>query len=294
MPADRSAIPALSHPKGVGEDPLTHYTRVYLLFLQGLFAQFQSGQGCFYWSSDVNDTEISILDQAPIPRDRLEQRPALITMRGPAQFANLTLDQLRDINMMTGERSHTDLISCTMSINCLAKNGLEAQRIAWIVMRHIRIFKRLLQRNGGFHLVGQMVSIGPESPPGAMVEPDPDPSVVMVTVHSPFFFQWNEIIRPTNASLVNSISAHMTTNLMSADATGAGAIRPAGSVAEGIKSDGTVEGSEDVGAYGVNAGLGAVRSKIPTIRGNPINGVSVSIDGSQPAPAGSIQITVKV
>lgn len=282
MPADRSAIPALTHPKGLGEDPLTHFTRVYLLFLQGLFTQFPPASGCFHWSDSQDDTEIAITDQAPIPRDRIEQRPAIVTMRGPAQFANLTLDQLKTLDFKTGTREHTDLVACTMSINCISKNGIEAQRIAWIVMRHIRIFKRLLQREGGFHRIGEQVSVGPESPPGALVNPEPDPSTVMVTVHSPFFFQWNETITPTNAQVVNEIQAHITANLPSVESISSGAVRP------------TAGALEQHGPAIQIMGQGCVRSKVPTIRGRSLSGTSVPIDGSTPEPTGSIEATVKV
>lgn len=281
MSADRSAIPALPHSKGLGEDPLTHFTRVYLLFLQGLFNQFPPLRGCFHWSNSDDDTEIAITDQAPIPRDRIEQRPAIVTMRGPAQFTNLTLDQLKEMDFKTGQRKHTDLMACTMSINCIAKNGIEAQRLGWIVMRHIRVFKRLLQRQGGFHRVGEELSVGPESPPGAMVT-EPDPSTVMVTVHSPFFFQWNEIITPTNAQVVNDIQAHITANLPPPEAISAGAIRA---------TEGAVE---QHGSAIQIMGQGCVKSKIPTIRGVSLNGTSVPIDGSTPEPTGSISLTVKV
>jgi len=284
MPADRSAIPALPHTQGLGEDPLQHFTKVYLMFLQGLFNQFEPGKGCFYWSDDQDSTEIMITDQAPIPRDRIEERPALITMRGPAQFANLALDQLREIDMKTGEREHTDLVACTMTLNCIAKNGLEAQRLAWIVMRHIRTFKRLLQRNR-MHRVGEQLSVGPESPPGALVNPEPDLEMVNVVVHSPFFFQWTERVRPINSPIVNNIEAHITANLPPVDSISAGALHVTGSVAEAVAGDGT---------YGVNAGAGRVRSKVPSIRGVPLNGTSVPIDGSEPQPTGSISTTVKV
>jgi hypothetical protein len=257
MASERSIAPGTPHPQGLGEDPLLYFTQVYLLFLQGLFKQFPSGS--YHWSDSEEDTEIMITDQAPIPRDRIEQRPALVTMRGPAQFANMTLDQLRGVNAQTGARDHTDLIPCTMSINCIAKQGLEAQRIGWIVMRHIRVFKRLLQRNN-MHKVGDEVSISAESPPGALVSPESDSETVNVVVASPFFFQWNERITPTDSPLVASIEAHLTTNLISQEAT---LTRP----------------------FERNI------FPRPTIRGIPLSGTERRIDGVE--PVGTVSATVK-
>lgn len=201
----------LVEPQGRGEDPLYHFTRIYLLFLQGLFSQFPSGS--YKWSDDEKLSEIAITDQAPIPKDRIEQRPHIVTMRGPAQFANLTLDQMRTVDPKTGMKERTDLVACTMTLNCIAKLGPEAQRIAWVVMSNLRRFKEVIQRTGGLHKIGDEVSIGPESPPGAMAAPEADSEFVMLTVHSPFFFQWTDRVTPLNAVRLRNIEAHIVAGL---------------------------------------------------------------------------------
>ncbi len=206
----------LVEPHGRGEEPLYHFTRVYLLFLQGLFEQFPDGS--YKWSDDQKLSQIAITDQAPIPRERVEQTPTIITMRGPAQFANLTLDQMRQVDSKTGSKERTDLVACTMSLNCIAKQGVEAQRIAWIVMRHLRTFKVLLQR-AGIHKVGDELSMGPESPPGSLVAGDGgDAEAVLVTVQSPFFFQWTELVTPLDAPQVASIEARLLSAVLPAAA----------------------------------------------------------------------------
>ena len=245
MASDRSVHTGIRHPDGRAEDPLFHFTRVYLLFLQGLFKQFPSG--CYKWAEHEDDSEIAITDQAPIPRARIEQRPGIVTMRGPAQYANISLDNMRNVDRKTGMKERTDLVACTMTINCIAKEGIEAQRIAWIVMRHLRSFKTLIQRSG-IHKVGDNVSVGPETPAGALVQPEPDTELVNVVVQSPFFFQWTERVTPTDAPLVQSIEAHMS----------AGTLPPA--------------------AVTTNAWVEEVQSKRPTIHGRPLSGVSVPID----------------
>jgi hypothetical protein len=211
MVADRSTLVGVPHPQGLGEDPFLYFTRVYLSFLQGLFKQFPTGS--YRWSPSPDDSEIMITDQAPIPRDRIDQRPAIVTMRGQAQFASMTLNQMQTVDARTGMRRHTDLVPCTMTLNCIAREGLEAQRIAWIVMRHIRTFRPTLQRMGGMHEVGDKMSMAPETPVGSLVSPEPSPEMVNVAVFSPFFFKWTEEVTPTDSPLVQGIEAHMTANL---------------------------------------------------------------------------------
>jgi hypothetical protein len=192
-------------PFGLGEEPLFYFTRVFLIFLQGLFEQFPTGS--YKWSIDEKITEIEITDQVPIPRTRIEQKPQIVTMRGPAQFGNLTLDQMREVDPKTGAKVRTDLVACTMTLNCIARNGLEAQRLAWIVARHIRTFKRSLQAIGKMHKVGDELAVGPESPPGSFVEGEVDPEWSLVTVQAPFFFQWTEKDTSLNSPLLRAIEA---------------------------------------------------------------------------------------
>lgn len=205
----------LVEPQGLGEEPLYYCTRVFLLFLQGLFEQFP--EGSFRFSDDERVSEIEITDQVPIPRNRVEQKPQIVTMRGPAQFANLALDQMRNIDTRTGAKERTDLVSCTMSINVIAKNGVEAQRIAWIIMKHIRTFKTSIQRKG-LHKVGDEISMSPESPPGAYVA-ESAPEFVLITVFVPFFFQWTEKSTPLDVPVLSHIETRLRSALLPAAAT---------------------------------------------------------------------------
>jgi hypothetical protein len=257
MPNDQ-VMSGLVEPQGRGEEPLYHFTRIYLLFLQGLFKQFP--EGSYRWSDDEKLSEICITDQVPIPRDRIEQRPAIVAMRGPAQFGNTSLDQMRTVDAHTGMKERTDLVACTMSLNCIAKMGPEVQRIAWIIMSRIRGHKELLQRYGGFHKIGDDISMTPETPPGAMMQGEGDPEFVMVTVHSPFFFQWTERVTPADAIKVREIEAHIQSAMLP----------PAG-----VTTEGHVELS--------------LALSPPTIRGRVIN--PPAIQGH--LRAGVIQQTVK-
>jgi hypothetical protein len=192
---------------------------VYLIFTQGLFGQMPSGS--WKWSDDEKLSEITITDQAPFPKDRLEQRPAIITMRGQAQFANMSLDNMRTVDWMTGAKERTDLVSCTMSLVCVAKLDAEAQKIAWLLMRHLRTFKSMLQKYGRMHKIGDEISVSPVSPPvGAVISGEGDEEFTMCSVQSPFFFQWTERTTPTDAAMAREIDAHLSAALAPPDTTG--------------------------------------------------------------------------
>lgn len=206
----------LVEPQGLGEEPLYYFTRVFLLFIQGLFEQFEDGS--YRWNEDEKLSQISITADVPIPRENVDKIPSIVVMRGPANFANLSLDQMREVNLRTGEKVRSDLVSATMSLNCLAKNDVEAQRIAWIVARHLRTFKTTLQRCG-MHKVGDELQVGPISPPGSLVSGEAEPELFLVTVFAPFHFMWKETVTPLNAKLLRGVETRLQSALLPQAAT---------------------------------------------------------------------------
>lgn len=227
-------------PQGPGEDPLLHYTKVFARFLQAVFATFEKGD--YRWTLDPNTTDIVITDQATIAREVVEKRPAIILTRGPASFGNLAMDQLAgpgplskppsadmkypNMDWASGTRRYTDLVACTMTYNCLAKEGLEAQRIAWICMMATRRLKRALM-NQGMHRVGEEVQVGAETGPGAIVSPESDNEIVLIPVTVPFYFQDFWAISPADKKLLKHIDLALTSEI-NAPAPGAVVIREPG------------------------------------------------------------------
>jgi len=196
-------------PQGVSEDPLTHYTRVFTRFLQLVFASFEKGE--YQWSEDENHSDIIIQDQGTVNREAVERRPAIIVARGPVSFANIGLDQFKKFDFSEGKRTHTDLMGGNISYNCLAKEGLEAQKIAWVSAYATRALKRSLMR-AGVHRVGEEIQIGAESPPGSIVQPDTE-EVTMVSVNVPFHAQQTWSVEPIDKILLKGIDIAINSKL---------------------------------------------------------------------------------
>ncbi len=207
-------------PQGAGEDPLTHWTRIFTRFLQVLFGTFDKGS--YKWEDDAQLSDIIIQGEGTVDREVVEKRPAIIIARGPAAFGNVSLDQFKAFDYYTGRRSHTDLISAVMTYNVLAPEGLEAQRIAWISAYATRAFKRTLMHLG-LHRVGEELSIGAESPPGALVPGNPT-EIILVPVSVPFYFQNSWSVEPQDKVLLNAISVNVKSEVAS-PAPGATVIR---------------------------------------------------------------------
>ena len=201
-----------------GDDPLAYYTRVFARFLQLCFGVFDKGS--YRWDPDDANSDIIINDQGTIKKEVVQKRPAITLSRGPMASGNIALDQLAGpllvsknaegqkeytptLNQFTGSSRRTDLHSATMTYNCLSREGMEAQHIAWLAFKATRTLKRSLMKVG-IHRVGEDVQIGSESSPGSIVQPDSN-EIIMVSVSVPFYYQDTWTVEPFDKLLLNNI-----------------------------------------------------------------------------------------
>ncbi len=184
-------------------DPLYHANRVIIGFLQGLFKELPEGR--YSWSPDPEQTEILITDAAPITSEVLTARPCLVTVRGQAQYGNIHMNSLDYADPKTMTRSFRDVVSSSITINCISKNGVEASRLAWFVGSYIKALRHLLHREGPFVRIGHDVMVMGEMPPGSLLRDPSDVGAVSVPVIVQFVIahRW-EVREP--ALIANEIS----------------------------------------------------------------------------------------
>lgn len=207
--SDVKVTTGLPQPQAVGEDPLFQYTKLFVRFLQVVFATFE--KGAYRWSEDMETTDVVISDQGMLRREVVDKRPLIVCMRGAASWLNVSMDQFLDYDLESGKRSHTDLISCSMTYNCLAREGLEAQRIAWIAAYATRTLKRHLLR-AGLHRVGENVDMGAETDAGNIL-PDSGKDFYLVQVSVPFFFQDSYSVAPVDKLLLKDLHLTLTSEV---------------------------------------------------------------------------------
>lgn len=195
-------------PQGYGEDPLAHYTNVFIRFLQILFEDFDPGN--YKWLPDENASEIIITDQSPIAREAVEKVPHIVVMRGPMQQGNIVLNDFKGYDSHSGRRDYTDLISATMTFNCLSKVGREAQRLASITRMMVQRLKRDLLRGGNIHHIGP-ISMGSESGPGSLVSGGTgDAGIIVVQTTVPFYYQDFWSVEPADKLLLKGVDVRVT------------------------------------------------------------------------------------
>lgn len=190
-----------------GEDPLTHVTRLCLVFLQQVFKSAPDGH--YRWDEDEDLTQIIIQDEAPIDAEVVNKRPAIVSVLSGIQWAGIGLDQIRDLDLRTGARVHTDMISGNITFNCLSRVKAVARQLGWLVGRHFWILRRTLLL-AGLHDIGQRIMTGAVSPPGAVISGDAK-EIRMVSTTVPFHFQWTERISETNLHVLREVTAVLNT-----------------------------------------------------------------------------------
>jgi hypothetical protein len=173
--------------EGLAYDPYTHLTRVFVYFLQNLYRTAPRGTG-FHWSQSPEDTEIVITGEKPVC-EAMEKIPHIVCILGSSQWGGLGLDQMQKTKISNGERQHSDLISCTMSYHCQAKEGLVARRLAFNSSLYTNVFVRMLQQQGGLHHVVRNHSISGETPPTAYSGQVASSELVSVVATIPFHWQ---------------------------------------------------------------------------------------------------------
>jgi hypothetical protein len=92
------------------------------------------------------------------------------------RWLNTSINQRSTLDIATGSESFSDLLEGTISFNCIAKEGLEAEELASIVFNILTAYKNKLT-GAGLHKIHN-ISIGPEQ----ALEIDSEPNVSAVTV----------------------------------------------------------------------------------------------------------------
>lgn len=195
-------------PFQVPDDSLFQATRAWLIWLQGMFRTRPSGFQ--RWDPNMDMTEIVITDQNPDKIEKTNTRPIVATARGPATWAGTSTGQSIRHDLASPRTTYTDLIGTSMTLSVVAREGLEAQNLAYFIFRMIPVFKESIQRLGRIHAIGTNITLTQETQQGALVPGSSSPEWKMVQIIIPFFVQ--DVITADEKdfySLMRAVNLHM-------------------------------------------------------------------------------------
>ena len=183
----------------LGDDPMLQLTRIFVYFLQNLFREAPEGMG-MKWRPNEETTEVVISDQKPM-LDAVAKKPHITCVFGSGQWGGIGLDQMQHTQMTgTGDRTHTDLFSSTITYHCQSREGIHSRRLAWNSSYFTNIYRRIIMKGGRLHQVGTRHQVSPESGPSVYTGPLPEEKIISVQVTIPFYWQPKWIIREPAAT----------------------------------------------------------------------------------------------
>jgi len=165
-------------------DAMRKAIRGWLMFLQGFMKERPAGR--YRWHPDPNQTEILIVDQES---DITITRPRIVTTRGPYGWVGTSHAQILQQSLESPNKMFTDLLQASVAINVVMREGLEAQNLAYTIMRAIPFFRPQIARVAGLHAIMTNMSISQESPIGQVVSGSAVPEWKKVTLTVPFYLQ---------------------------------------------------------------------------------------------------------
>jgi hypothetical protein len=189
-------------------DRLLEATRAWLVWLQGLFKSRPIGQ--YKWHPNLTETEIIISDQNPSGMETTNKRPLIVTSRGPAGWVSSSTSQRTRLYFHKEDEVISDIINCSVTISIIAREGLEAQNIAYTIFRMVPVFKAEIMRVGRMHAIGNNIQLTPETQHGQVVPGSSTPEWKMVQLIIPFYVQ--DVISVTSEdfyTLIKAVKLHM-------------------------------------------------------------------------------------
>lgn len=176
-------------------DPTYHAVRTMIGFCQGIFKALPNSK--YRWSPDEENTQVLITGAYPLKAQTISRRPAIVVGHSQTQIMNTSMGSFEGQRYHTGNNVYRDLLATTIVFNCVATTGHEASTLAWFIASNLRALRPLIQRMGPFTQMGQQVSIGIESPPGALLQDTTDSTAIAVPVMAQTYIphRW-EVLNP--------------------------------------------------------------------------------------------------
>jgi hypothetical protein len=165
------------------EDRLYYATRAFILFAQGLFSSRSAGH--WKWHPNTNETEIIIAGKNPESAENANQRPIISIGRTEARWHGISRSGRISENFIGTKFTLADIIGFTILVTCVAKEGVEAGHIAWIVSTMFDVFRRPLMRKGRIHAFTNQHVIGAETRHGQLVPGSSFPDWIAVQLAFP-------------------------------------------------------------------------------------------------------------
>lgn len=169
---------------------------IFIGFLQTLFFE---NPGEFHYDPEEGKSKLIITDRFSYNNLEPDFKPIIYTRRRPMGFMNTSIDQMQSMNLNTGSKTYTDLITGTMELVCVSRVDLEASRLGGIVFLLVQEFKDKF-RGLGMHDVAVKALGEVEIKKARSIE-----EIVEVPVTVQYTFQYSWMTGIMNSTLLKDV-----------------------------------------------------------------------------------------
>lgn len=196
--------------------PSFEVIRHVISFLKWRFSKLP--QGAYRYDADAEgpeqkNSEIYIGADTPYRPESMGKRPAITVLRSQLVGAGVGLGDLAFVDLATGAKVRMDMYPTNIMINVLSTEPVEAEGIAWFILREISAFRdEICKESKGLILyMGTRPMVSPPSPAGSLVD-SPEMEWTAVVLSYPCYIQEQVTMLPLNRPIVQGIDVNATTS----------------------------------------------------------------------------------
>lgn len=137
------------------------FKRTALEFLQVIFSE--RAPESFQYDEDDEKSRIIIADVHAVDLKTVGSRPAIVAVRGPLTWAGTGLggSSLEKRDVRTGKYTLNDILTGSVAISCISREGVEAEQLGHLVFNSFKWFQPVLRKYGFFSI--KSLNIGAEA-----------------------------------------------------------------------------------------------------------------------------------
>lgn len=142
-------------------NPAIFLKRTALEFLQVIFSE--RAPESYKYDEDDQQSRIIIADVHAVDLKTVGSRPAIVAVRGPLTWSGTGLggSSLEKRPMSTGKYTLNDILTGSLALSCIAREGIEAEQIGDIVFNSFKWFQPVLRKYGFLSI--KSLNIGAET-----------------------------------------------------------------------------------------------------------------------------------
>ena len=199
-------LPSEDKHTSIQTNPLGHAKRIFLYFLQELFAQTNPTE--LIWMRDVKETQIIIKSSFTKNVETANKKPMILVSRSNAQIASRTLGSIESVDYRTGGYVRTEQVPFSLICHVLTTSEYVTERIAWYISFSTFVLRHVLIRQG-FYYVGNQMMMGAPSPPPVGLIPGDQTNLVMIQLQLPCSHLMTGGFTPLNNPILRDVSTKL-------------------------------------------------------------------------------------